>query len=112
MTRYYGSVGFVKTVDQGYGVWEPEEIVFPYYGDVLNNIRRWSDKQDSSNSDLSLNNTISIVADTFAMENLAAIKWAEYMGCRWHVTSATINYPRIELSLGGVYAEEITSGSS
>ena len=112
MSRFYGLIGFVKTVDKGYGVWESEEISYPYYGDVLSNVRRWSDKQDSSNSNLELNNTISIVADTFIMENLAAIRWVEFMGMRWHVTSATINSPRIELTLGSVYAEEISDGSA
>lgn len=112
MARYYGSVGFVTTVDKGYGVWESEETVFPYYGDIISNVRRWSDKQDSVNSNLALNNTISIIADKFAFGNLAAIRWAEYMGEKWQVTSATINYPRIELTLGGVYAEEISGGSA
>lgn len=106
MARWYGEVGFVETVEVEPGVWEPADTVRDYFGDVLSNVRRWDQKQDSSNDDLSLNNRISIVADAFAMEHLAAIKWVEFMGAKWKVSTATIAFPRIELSIGGVYNAE------
>lgn len=105
MARWYGQVGFVMTVETEPGVWEPVDQPRDYYGDILMNNRRWSQKQDSINDDLSLNNRISIVADEFANEHLAAIKWVEYMGHKWKITSVEISFPRIILTIGGVYAE-------
>ena len=72
MARWFGKVGFVMTVQTEPGVWEPVDEPREYFGDVLANNRRWDQKQDSTNDDLSLNNRISIVADAFANEHLAA----------------------------------------
>lgn len=105
MARWYGQVGFVETVETEPGVWEPTDFPRDYYGDVLMNNRRWDQKQDSTNDDLSLNNRISIVADEFVNEHLAAIKWVTYMGSKWKVTGVEIAFPRIILTIGGVYAE-------
>ena len=107
MTRYFGKVGFVKTVEVEPGVWEPEEVVRSYYGDVISNARRWSAKSDSTNDDLAMNNQISIVADSFIRDNSGAIKWAEFCGMRWKVTNVNIAIPRIELTLGSVYTASL-----
>lgn len=105
MARWFGNVGFVMTTETEPGVWEPTELPRQYFGDVLANNRRWDQKQDSTNDDLALNNRISIVADAFANEHLAAIKWVEYMNVKWKVTAAEVAFPRIILTIGGVYAE-------
>ena len=105
MTRWYGKVGFVQTVETEPGVWEPQVTERDYYGDVLANVRRWDQKLDSSNGDISLNNQLSIVCDAFAMETWAFLKWVEYGGAKWKVTSVSVDFPRLVLSFGGVYAE-------
>ena len=105
MARWFGQVGFEVTVEVEPGVWEPVQQPRNYYGDILTNNRRWDQKQDSTNDDLTLNNRISIVADEFANKHLAAIRWAEFKGIKWKVTGAEIAYPRIILTMGGVYAE-------
>lgn len=110
MAKWYGQVGFVVTQEVSPGVWEPVEIPRNYYGDLIEIVKRWTPKQDSINDDLSMNNQLSIIADSFATENLACIKWAEFMGSKWAVTSATVSYPRIMLTFGGVYAQ--TSANS
>ncbi len=103
MARFYGYVGFIETVDDGTGIWEERETVRPYYGDVSRNIRRWDHQQNATADNLQLNNTISILADAFAYENLEAMRWVEYNGTKWRVTSAELNYPRITLFFGGVW---------
>lgn len=105
MTRWYGKAGFVKTEEVEAGVWEPTTIERDYYGDILSNVCRWDQKTDSSNGDISLNNQLSIVCDSFAMENWAFLKWVEYGGAKWKVTSVSVEFPRLVLSFGGVYAE-------
>ena len=101
MARFYGAVGFIETVDDGTGIWPEKETVRYYYGDLNNNVRRWTDQNErSANSDISLNNNVSILADKFAYENLSAMKWVEFLGAKWEITSAEIDYPRITLFFG------------
>jgi hypothetical protein len=102
MPKFYGAIGFVKTVETSPGIWEPSETAVKYCGDLIRSQRRW-EQGDAINEDLNISNEISIVADKFAKENLNAIKWVEVMGSKWRVNSVTISYPRIVLTLGGVY---------
>ena len=52
-----------------------------------------------------LSDEISIVADPFANENYFAIRFVEYMGAKWKVQSISVQFPRLNLSLGGLYNE-------
>ena len=103
MAKFYGSIGFVKTVETETDVWETVETVKRYCGDLVRNQRRWEDKSDTINENLTVSNEVSIVADKFAYDNLDAMKWVEVMGSKWKVNSVTIDYPRIVLTVGGVY---------
>ncbi len=76
-----------------------------YYGDVTRNTHRYQNG-GSVNENVVLSNTISIVADPFAFENFGLIKYAEFMGQLWKVTSVDIQFPRLILSLGEVYNGE------
>ncbi len=102
MAKFYGNIGFVKTVETSPDIWETVETVKRYRGDLVRNQRRWEDNE-SVNEDLTISNEISIVADKFAYENIDAMKWVEVMGAKWKVNSVTIDYPRITLTVGGVY---------
>lgn len=102
MAKFYGNVGFVKTVETIPDVWDTVEDPRPYCGDLVRNQRRW-DNSNSVNEDLTVSNEISIVADQFAYDNLNAMKWVEFMGSKWKINSVTIAYPRIILTIGGVY---------
>ena len=104
MARFYGRVGFVMTEEVEPGIWRPKETIRSYYGDVNDNVRRWEQRPDQGvNDNLELNNNISILADKFAYENLEAMRWVEFMGTRWRITSVNVNYPRLTLYFGGVY---------
>lgn len=102
MPKFYGAIGFVKTVETSPGIWEASETVKKYCGDLVRNQRRW-EQGEVINEQLTVSNEISIVADKFAKENFDAIKWVEVMGHKWRVNSVTITYPRIVLTVGGVY---------
>lgn len=112
MAKFYGRVGFEETKEAAPGVWRP--VITPrfYYGDVNRNSRNWQNGE-GVNDDLALSNEISIIADSFAYENLNAIKWVEWNSVKWKVTGVDISYPRITLRLGGVYnAENETTGTA
>lgn len=103
MAKFSGLIGYVQTQETSPDIWETVETTRKYRGDLVRSQRRWESPEDHPNEDLNVSNEISIVADKFAYENLNAIKWVEVYGAKWKVNSITLNYPRINLTLGGVY---------
>lgn len=103
MARFYGKVGFAIASEIRPGVWEDKAVERPYYGDVIRNIRRHESGQDKVLDDINISNEFSIVADAFANENFHNIKYIEYMGTKWKVSTVTVQRPRLILSAGGVY---------
>lgn len=102
MAKYCGKVGYIKPVESEPGVWEEQVIERTYYGDIVRLSSRYQ-QTDNVNDNIVLNNTISIVADPFACENFQHMRYVIYMGARWTITNVEVNYPRITLSVGGVY---------
>jgi hypothetical protein len=103
MARFYGVIGYAgDTVETTPGVWEEIIVEFPYYGDVIRNTRKLIDGV-KVNDDLSVNNSISVVADEYANENILAIRYIQWMGSLWTVTDVEVQRPRLLLRLGGVY---------
>lgn len=83
-------------------VWEDSIQTHNYYGDILRNNSRW-ENSGNVNDDLNVNVQISILADPYIYTNFQNIKFVEWMGARWKVTTIEPQYPRLLLSLGGVY---------
>lgn len=100
--RYYGNIGYGNSVETSPGVWEDQIVLRPYYGDVVRNTRRLQ-TSEYLNDDISVSNSISIIADAYAYENFFAIRFVEWMGTKWKVDSVEVQRPRLILSLGGVY---------
>lgn len=73
-----------------------------YYGDVVRNSRELQDG-DYLHDDISVSNTISIVADAYANEHFFAIKYVRWAGTNWDVVNVEVQSPRLLLRLGGVY---------
>lgn len=109
MAKWYGVIGFNGgTAETDPGVWVEQIIERSYRGDILRNIRRL-DSADKLNDDLNVSNTLSIVADPYALNNINQMRYAEFLGSKWKITSVEVEYPRLSLTLGGVYTEESTS---
>lgn len=102
MAKFCGNIGFIKTVEIEPGVWSPDTVERKYYGDVTRNSRNFS-SSEAVNESMNINNIISIVADPYAKENFQYMRYVIFMGIKWEILSATIEYPRITLSIGGVY---------
>jgi hypothetical protein len=102
VARFYGKVGYGETVDQGDGVHEDVIIERSYSGDVIRNSRNL-DGAEKVNDDLSVSNSISIVADPYANEHFFAIRYVEWAGSRWKVSNVEVQRPRLILRLGGIY---------
>lgn len=102
MAKFYGKIGYIKSVEVEPGVWDNKVIERLHYGDVVRNTSRFQPSGEV-NDNITINNDISIVADPYANENFQHMRYVVYMGTKWKVTSAEVKYPRIILSLGGVY---------
>ena len=105
MARFCGQIGYVKTVESEPGVWTEELSERTYYGDTIRNSRSIN-SANNINDSLNVTNSISIVADPYAKENFQYMKYVTFMGVKWKINSATIEYPRITLNMGGVYNGE------
>lgn len=103
MARWFGKVGYSETVETAPGVWTPQDTIHEYYGDVIRHSTRWAPDSNSTNDNLTVNTQVSIVADPFAFEKFYSIKWIEFMGAKWEITSVEPQFPRLLLTLGGVY---------
>jgi hypothetical protein len=103
MTKWFGKIGYSETVETRPGVWDPQNTVREYYGDVKRNTTRWSGNSDTTNDDLTVNTQISIVADPFAIDKFYSMKWIEFMGTKWKITNVDPQFPRLVLTLGGVW---------
>jgi len=102
MAKFYGVVGYIKTVEYEPGCYEEQTIERHYYGDLLRNTSRFQ-SSGGVNDDINVSNTISIVADPFANENFHHMRYVEFMGAKWKITNVEVQYPRLLLSIGGVY---------
>lgn len=105
MAKFYGAIGFAETTDQSNGVWKEVITEKNYAGDVIRNVRRLEPGTDL-NDNVTVSNSISIVADPFANQHFHAIRYVTWMGAKWKVTSVEVQRPRLLLTIGGVYNAE------
>ena len=102
MNKWYGEVGYIETVEVEPGVWEKQETVRPYYGELVRNISKFQTSGDvNDNRDVSVE--LSIVADPYADLHFRSIRYVEFGGVNWKVNSVEPKRPRLILSLGGEY---------
>ena len=102
MAKFYGMIGFVATEEGKPDVWEERLTERPYYGDLIRNTHRFQNTEHL-NDDLVLSNEISIVADPFASQNFHLMRYITFMGTKWKITNVEVQYPRLILTVGGVY---------
>lgn len=102
MPKYSGLIGFAKSEDRGDGVWEDKIIEKKYRGDILQNRYRW-DTHDKVNDDFNITNSLSIVSDSFLLDNAYAIRYVTLLGARWEINSLEVKPPRLLLYIGGLY---------
>lgn len=103
MAKFFGKIGYDDgQVESAPGVWVDNIIEKEYYGDVVRNTRRLQEGE-YLNNDLTVNNSISIVADAYAGEHFHAIRYVEWAGTRWTVSDVEVQAPRLLLRLGVKY---------
>ncbi len=107
MARFYGIIGYGESIEDPplSGVWVNSINEYHYAGDVIRNTRKLIEGETPNdlNLDISVGNSISVVADDYAVNNFSSIKYVVWMGVAWAVTNVEIRRPRLILSLGNVY---------
>lgn len=102
MAKFCGNIGYGLTVEKKPGVWDKDVVVKAYRGDIVNQ-RFQHQPSGEVNDNLNIANRISIVANKFAYDNFASMLYVEYMGFKWKIKTAEVEYPRIILEVGGLY---------
>lgn len=105
MAKYFGTIGYALTTETAPGVWEEQIIEKQYYGDVLQYSKRYQ-STEHLNDNIEISNRISIVADPYALQNFIYIRYVTWMGSKWKVSSVDVEYPRLVMSIGGLYNDE------
>lgn len=102
MGKWHGWVGYELSEETRPGVWTEVVAEHEYSGDLTRVYRRLENGQ-KVNSDVTISHELQIVADPFAYENYFSIRYATVLGKPWTVTSVEVLYPRLILTLGGVW---------
>lgn len=103
MSRFSGKLGFVLTHETEAGVWLEDVIEIPAKGTIRSLYVR-NDNSSSVNTNLRLSNEISILMNTKINTYLETLKYVVWKGSKWEVQSIRVDYPRLSINLGGLYA--------
>lgn len=102
MAKFYGEIGYVETIETEPGVWVENIIKRNYYGDLIRNTRSLV-SSGNVNDNINISNEISILADPYANEHFHSMRYVEFMGAKWKITNVEVKYPRLILTIGGLY---------
>lgn len=105
MPKFKGVVGFAETVEKEPGIHVEKIIERRYSGDLLRNNRRL-EPSGNINDNINISNEISILGDAYAFHHFYAMRYIEFEGAKWKVTTVdATKRPRLVLTLGGLYNE-------
>ena len=102
MAKWYGKIGYAELMETEPGIWEEKISERSYYGDSIRNTRLLQNS-GNVNDNINIANQISIIADPYANQNFHAMRYVEFMGSFWRITNVEVQYPRLILTVGGVY---------
>lgn len=102
MDKFYGAVGYAEVVKTSAGVFDEHLVEKTYYGDIIKRSGRFQ-SAESINDELRMTNQISIVADPYAKQNYSSMRYVTLENSKWKVISIDIEYPRLIITVGGLY---------
>lgn len=106
MAKFYGTIGYSETKEVTPGVWEEDITEREYSGDLLRNINKFQ-SSERLNDNINISNEVSIVADPYARDNFHLMRYVRFdmSDAKWKITSVEVQFPRLILTIGGVYNE-------
>lgn len=104
MAKFHGVIGFEDYEETSPDVWQPVVTEREYSGDFIRKNNRFAPTTTQVNDNLTINNQISIIADPYINQHFPSIRYVNWKGANWKVTSVDdSNPPRMILTLGDVY---------
>ena len=102
MAKFYGVIGYGETIETAPGVWEEQITERLYYGELIRNTRK-TQSSDKLNDDIGISNEVSILADPYANQKFHSMRYLEFMNAKWKIVNVEVGYPRLILTVGGIY---------
>lgn len=107
MARWSGLIGFADQETARRGIDIETIVTRKYKGELMRNVGgAWVNAQRQVLPNTKVNMRISILADPYINYHCSTIRWVEWLGQHWTVSSFEVQYPRIYLTLGDVYTEQ------
>ena len=103
MSKWYGQIGFGENAETAPGYYEEVITEKSYYGDTIKNTRSIQTPSYGTNDNVNISNQISILADPYANDHIYSMLYATFQGAKWKITNVDVQYPRLILSLGGLW---------
>ena len=102
MAKWVGNIGFAVTVETEPGTYGENIVTRQYKGDLLSNYRKLQSSGEV-HDDIRLANKVSIVADPYATQHYFNMRYLEFQGVKWKISDVEVLYPRLILTMGGMY---------
>ena len=103
MAKFHGNIGFTEQYEKTPGNWSTRIVEKEYFGEVISLSYNSRSGSETTNDELTVNKRISVVANDYAFKNFQFMQFVVYMGVKWKITNVEPQYPRLILSMGGVY---------
>jgi hypothetical protein len=100
VAKFFGAIGYGVTAEGAPGVFQETITEKPYRGDVVK-VNRKLREDEQVNNDVTVQNSISIIADAYANEHIFAMRYIRWQGVLWKITDVEVQRPRLILRLGG-----------
>lgn len=104
--KWFGEIGYFVESNNVDGIVTDSFITQQYYGDIIKDYKT-NTSENAVNEDFELSNRISVVADPYLISHFHKIAWISFMETKFKVRSVELQYPRLIVSLGGVFREEV-----
>lgn len=104
MAKFHGYIGFAVTSETSPGVYTESTTEREYFGDIIKNTRRIQNGV-GINDNIVINNQVSVISDEYINNFIGHIRYVKFgpANTKWKVDSIDPGYPRITLTLGGLY---------
>lgn len=107
--KYHGKIGYADQVETAPGVFEDLITERPYIGDVKQRTEVLT-LGDTVIPQYSTRTSVSVLSDGVLKVNYSNIRYVEYSGVKWTISSAVVEWPRLTLYIGEEYHGPIPDG--
>lgn len=102
MAKFHGVIGYGESVEKSPGVWVDMIVERECVGELNRNFKN-SQSAENLVGDIDIANEVSILADPHVCNHASSMKYITFWGTKWKIKSVEIRYPRLILTVGGVY---------